>query len=140
MNRILIFLFFFFAISFAWAGSDEGLVPADGFFLPEGNPKAGKIAFNQLKCNFCHWVENDLELPPPVAERGGPLLGKKQADYAPGWIANSIVSPSHTIARNSNGVSEGGQLSRMGDLTEAMTVRQLIDIVAYIRSLGEKNE
>ncbi|MBI3317074.1 MAG: c-type cytochrome [Candidatus Omnitrophica bacterium] len=133
--RLIIFLSVFFAASSSLAGNDEGLVPADGFFLPNGNAKAGKAAFNQLKCNACHWVENDLELPPPVSDQEGPFIGRKQAAYAAGWLANSIVSPSHVIARDSDGRSEGSDLSRMGDMTETMTVRQLIDIVAYIRSL-----
>ena len=67
------------------------------------------------------------------------MLGPKQAAYAPGWIANSIVSPSHTIARNFEGEYEEGELSRMGDFSDVMTVRQMIDLVAYIKSLGAEN-
>ena len=121
-----------------YASRDEGMNPADGFFLPDGDPKAGKQAFAQLKCTSCHWIANDLKLSEPVAEKPGPVLGFSQANYAPGWLANSIVSPSHTIALNSDGMAENSELSRMGDFTETMTVRQLIDVVAYLRSLGEE--
>lgn len=119
-------------------GRDAGMEPADGFFLPKGNPEAGEKAFADLKCNACHWVQNNTNFKPPVALRVGPTLGKKQADYAPGWIANSIVSPSHTIAVNSGGQAEGSELSEMGDFTETMSLRQLIDVVAYIEALGDK--
>lgn len=117
---------------------DEKMQPADGFFLPQGDPAAGEKAFSELKCNSCHWVQNNVDLNPPVAEKLGPVLGKKQAGYAAGWIANSIISPSHTIAAGTDGQAEGSDLSLMGDFTEEMTVRQMIDIVAYIKSLGEK--
>jgi L-cysteine S-thiosulfotransferase len=118
-----------------FANRDEGMTPADGFFLPDGDPSAGQLAFNRMKCSSCHWVQNELSLTDPVAEKVGPILGSKQSQYAPGWIANSIVSPSHTIAEGSDGESFDGELSRMGDFTQTMTVRELIDIVAYIRSL-----
>ncbi len=120
------------------ASRDENMEPADGFFLQKGNPAAGQKAFTELKCNACHWVENDAGLNPPVVEKAGPMLGAQQADYSAGWIANSIISPSHTIAPNFEGKYEKGELSRMGDFSETMTVRQMIDIAAYIKSLGGK--
>lgn len=122
----------------AWAQRDEGMMPADGFFLPEGDPVAGREAFVTLKCMSCHWVANDTEFTGPVADKIGPLLGYRQAGYSAGWLANSIVTPSHTIAGGSNGLTEEGKLSRMGDFSEIMTVRQLIDIVAYLKSKGEQ--
>ena len=129
-----------FALS-AYSNKDEGMTPANGFFLPQGDAAAGKKAFANLKCTACHWVQNEADLNVPAAEKPGPLLGPKQAGYSPGWIANSIVSPSHTIAWDSNGEAENSELSRMGDFKDTMTVRQLIDLVAYVRSLGpEKKE
>ncbi len=126
------------ASGLCFANRDENMEPGDGFFLPKGNPAAGQKAFTELKCNTCHWVENNIDLKPPVAQKAGPMLGDKQANYSAGWIANSIVSPSHTIARNFDGEFEAGELSRMGDFSEVMTVRQMIDIVAYIKSLGKQ--
>lgn len=140
--RIRIFILVFFLsicqFSVSYADRDAGLTPADGFFLPEGNAKAGQSAFARLKCSACHWVQNETELEVPVAEKAGPILGAKQANYAPGWIANSIVSPSHTIAIDSRGESDGSELSRMGDFRDTMTVRELIDLVSYIRSLSQQ--
>src|SRR3989338_5288895 len=97
----------------AWAQRDEGMTPADGLFLPEGDPVAGRDAFVKLKCASCHWVANDTEFAGPVADKTGPLLGYRQAGYSVGWLANSIVTPSHTIAVGSNGLAEEGKLSRM---------------------------
>lgn len=138
-KRIMLLTFILLTIisSAVFADRDDNMEPADGFFLQKGDPAAGQKAFKDLKCNTCHWVQNNVELAPPVVEKAGPMLGAQQADYAPGWIANSIVSPSHTIARNFDGEYEKGELSRMGDFTEAMTVRQMMDLVAYIKSLGD---
>lgn len=134
-----LFLFSLLIISsLSFANRDENMQPADGLFIPYGDPVAGEKAFTELKCTSCHWVQNKANLNPPVAEKIGPVLGKKQAGYAAGWIANSIISPSHTIAVDSNGESDGSELSRMGDFTETMTVRQMIDIVAYIKSLDKE--
>lgn len=122
-----------------FANRDENMEPAEGFFLQKGDVAAGEKAFADLKCTACHWVANNTDLKPPVAQKWGPMLGYKQAGYAEGWIANSIVSPSHTISRNFEGKYEDEELSRMGDFTEVMTVRQMIDLVAYIKSLGSEN-
>lgn len=112
---------------------DEGMQPAEGMFLPEGDAKAGREAYLLLKCNACHAVYND-NLPAPVSEKTGPVLGLAQMDYALGWLASAIVTPSHTLSTGEAGLSEGGQQSRMGDFSETMTVRQLIDILAYLKS------
>lgn len=120
-----------------FAGRDEGLEPAKYFFIPKGNPAKGKKAFVKLKCTTCHQTADHASAVPPVAAKTGPTLGMTQAEYSSGWIANSIVSPSHTIAIDSDGQSEGGKLSRMPDFTNVMTVRQLIDIIAYIKSQGD---
>lgn len=137
-NRTGLFFVLFLVLSgVSFAGRDENMQPAETFFLPKGDPAAGKKFFSELKCNSCHWVQNDLDLAVPVTAKAGPLLGYKQAGYSVGWIANSIVSPSHTIALNSDGQSEDSELSRMGDFSETMTVRQLIDLVAYIKSLDQ---
>jgi len=121
----------------AFAGRDEGLEPAEYFFIPKGNPDKGKEAFTALQCTSCHQTADHASLQGPVAAKIGPTLGLIQAEYPAGWIANSIVSPSHTIALDSEGESEGGALSRMPDFTDVMTVRQLIDIIAYIQAQGE---
>lgn len=119
---------------------DDNMEPARAFFLQKGNAEAGKKAFADLKCFACHQVQGAKEFPAPPAAKPGPVLSKKQAGYAAGWIANSIVSPSHTIALNSEGTAEGSDLSRMGDFTDTMTVRQMMDLVAYIQSLGSDEE
>lgn len=122
-----------------FANRDEGMMPAEGFFLQQGDPQAGEAAFARLRCDACHWVRNNMNLQAPVADKIGPLLGPKQAGYEAGWIANSIVTPSHTIAIRSNGEADESELSRMGDFTETMTVKELMNLVAFLQTLDDED-
>lgn len=133
--------FLFISVPLYAVNRDEGMTPIQGLYIKKGNAEAGREAFKAMKCTACHWVANDAELSQgPVADKAGPLLGPKQAKFSRGWLADSIISPSHTIASQSNGLADESELSRMGDFTETMTVRQLIDIVAYLRSLGKPKQ
>ena len=134
---LFLFLLLLIAGAHCFANRDENMEPAEGFFLPGGNPAAGQKAFADLKCFTCHQVEKSAEFLGPASKKG-PVLGGKQADYPSGWIANSIVSPAHTLVPDSYAEVETDELPEMNDFTEKMTVRQMIDIVAYIKSLGEK--
>ena len=110
---------------------------AAGFVLPAGDVQRGKVAFVDLKCYQCHRVEG-VELPRPVAEPAIPLvLGGKLA-YAPtdGEIVTSIIYPSHDISsRYAHDMLKSGGISRMGDFSQAMTVSQLEDLVAFLHTV-----
>lgn len=136
--KILAVFFLIFVFCFpVFANRDANMEPASDFFLPKGNPEAGRKAFKDLQCNACHGIENDPELANPSGL--GPLLGAQQAAYSSGWIANSMVSPSHTIALGAEDQGED-EPSLMGDFKDRMTVQQLIDLTAYLKSLGPKQE
>jgi mono/diheme cytochrome c family protein len=116
----------------AWA--EEAQMGPTGFLLPDGNAARGRAAFRSLHCASCHRVAADLDLPKPVNETPAPALSfGSSTDNA--VIAQSILSPSHTIAYGyGQGDPEDPQISPMIDLTDEMTVRQMIDIVAYLKS------
>jgi hypothetical protein len=52
-------------------------------------------------------------------------------------LANSIISPSHDIHRGFEKSLATGQVPQMGDFSDTMTVRQLVDIVSYLLSKQE---
>ncbi len=106
-------------------------------FFPKGDPGAGRIAFRVLKCTACHRVHGEKDMPTPVSADPGPLLGPDQAAMDPGRLISSIITPSHMIVEEA-GKRREGKLSAMGDFDEYMRVRHLIDLVAYLRSLGEE--
>jgi mono/diheme cytochrome c family protein len=103
------------------------------FTLPAGDPEAGRTAFVALSCTSCHGVSGENGFPGPVSANRGPTLGAYQGQQTPERLARSIVFPSHEISANVRDTE--GSLSPMGDFSEAMTVRQFLDIIAYIRSL-----
>jgi len=102
--------------------------------LPRGDPGAGRKAFEALSCPSCHRVAGEEKLPEPVSANRGPTLGRYQAEQVPARLAMSIFSPSHEITATLREPRED-DLSPMGDFSEAMTVRQFLDLIAYIRSL-----
>ena len=105
-------------------------------YLAEGDPAAGREAFVELRCTACHPVAGDQDLPAPVSAARGPQLGSAAGPTDVDRLASSIASPSHLI---SSSISEEtkqrltGVLSPMGDFSSVMTVRQLSDLVAYLR-------
>jgi len=113
-------------------------------FLPEGNAQAGKIAFSEFQCYSCHLVDGDSYPDPSAITPIFVTLGAKQHSQA--YLAESIIAPSHQFAQSSPPAGQvvppdavkSGNRSRMTDFSDRMTVRQLLDIVAYLRSLEQK--
>jgi hypothetical protein len=109
---------------------------ASGFRLPDGDARKGREAFIELRCHACHSVDG-VELPAPVAEPPVPVVLGGSLTRVPtdGELVTAIVHPSHGLApRFVRTEVQAGSLSRMGDFGEAMTVRQLVDIVAFLHS------
>lgn len=138
MPRTLVFLL---SIILLTASTSFGQEPpaaeheAVSIVLPKGDPAAGRAAFVELKCTTCHPVAGDRVLPAPSSGSQGPKLNTDLASDV-GQLATSIVAPSHIISsRISDTVKSqmSGMLSPMGDFSDVMTVRQLADLVAYIK-------
>jgi hypothetical protein len=105
-------------------------------YLPLGDVAAGKTAVQAMQCFVCHKIAGS-DFPAPHAQPPVPVtLGVEQARQSPERLAESIIAPSHRVAPGAPGITSGG-MSRMGDYSEVMTVRQLVDIVAYLQSLRD---
>lgn len=103
--------------------------------LPGGNADAGRQVFVDLRCTACHRVEGEPDLAEPVSTSVGPDLGPALAAQPLGNLATAIVAPSHAMSiRTSPDTREqvDGVLSPMGDYSEIMTMRQLLDVLAYL--------
>lgn len=124
----------------AAAGCGSAHKSARGFHLPDGDAARGRQALVELRCTTCHTVHGEAGLPTPVAEprvpvQLGGLVSQARSD---GQLTASIVDPSHRIrSGDAPGQVRSEGLSRMGDFSEAMTVRQLVDIVAYLQTRFE---
>ncbi|MEX2215937.1 MAG: c-type cytochrome [Phycisphaeraceae bacterium] len=105
-----------------------------GLFLPEGDPRAGKLAFHRLKCWACHEVAGE-DFPRTFVDPPVPIMMVSPLqDQSREQLAESIMMPSHKVSDTLPGV-KSGDLSRMGDFSQTMTVRELIDIVAFLKNL-----
>ena len=110
----------------------------DTVVLPMGDVRAGRQAFQDLKCHLCHGVAGEKEFS-PLAELRGPMLNATLQLQAASDIAAAIIAPSHSLSvRTSEAVKaqmwrQG--MSPMGDFSRALTVRQLADLLAYLRSI-----
>jgi mono/diheme cytochrome c family protein len=107
-----------------------------GFHIPDGDVAAGQAAFVELKCSSCHEVKG-VDLPPPVATPPVPVVlgGETPRTRTDGELVAAIVDPSHKLApAYPRDKIKSGNLSRMGDFADAMTVRELIDIVAFLQA------
>lgn len=108
-----------------------------GFRLPGGDAAAGKLAFESLKCHQCHRVQG-VDFPAPSVHPPVPVVlgGEVPHVKTDGELVTSIVNPSHRIsgAYKPEEVKRPDGSSRMPDMTDAMTVHQLVDIVAFLQT------
>jgi cytochrome c2 len=118
------------------AGCDtEVTVPPEQFqprwhFLAAGDPIVGRQVFTDLKCNTCHRVSgNELNGATIMAPELGSMVAGQSADA----IASSIIAPSHSVSAK-GGLWRYEKPAEMPDYSKVMTVRQLMDLVAYMRA------
>lgn len=108
-----------------------------GFRIPEGNIEKGKAAFVELNCIRCHSISGEESLPEPEMPRdihvvlGGETIRVKTY----GQLVSSIIYPNHIIQPQyrKDYVDRDGN-SEMPDMTEHMTVKQMVDLVTYLQS------
>jgi hypothetical protein len=115
-----------------------------GFPVEQGDIAAGRQAFIDHRCQQCHSIANE-RLPPlagadrPILELGGPTTQVRS--YAD--LTTSIINPDHAISER----YRDQQLLLNTEIPletpmpmpniDTMTVRQLIDIVAFLDSKYE---
>lgn len=111
-----------------------------GFALPPGDPTAGQLAFQELRCTACHQVD-EVALPKPVADPPVPLVlgGRRLVVPNDAELVTAIIYPEHRITpmiAEKAGIE--GELSRMGDYKPVMTVQQLVDLVSFLKAHYQK--
>lgn len=105
---------------------------ATSIVLPAGDPEAGRRDFVSLGCALCHAAAGDRGIPEFAASEPGPVIGPDQAGKSTAVLVQAILNPSHRPPD-----SQANQVpSPMPDYNE-VTVRQLSDVIAYIRYLGD---
>jgi hypothetical protein len=111
---------------------------ARGFVLPEGDAGEGKETFVLLGCASCHTVSGVSDLPAPVATPPIALLLGGRVEDVPteGQLVTAIIHPSHQISPQiEERLALSGHKSRMGDYKSAMSVQELVDLVAFLQTV-----
>ena len=122
-------------------GACGGPKSGAGLRLPDGDVERGKAAFLELKCNTCHTVAG-TEMPTPSKDyayvRVVVLGGEVRQVKTYGALVTSIINPSHSLAPGypKELITKGNE-SAMANFNDTMTVRQLIDLVAFLQSRYE---
>jgi mono/diheme cytochrome c family protein len=112
-----------------------GVPPGWQFGLPAGDRHAGRDVFVKLECHKCHAVQG--ETFPGVARDAasvGPDLGGMGAHHPAEYFAESILDPNAVVVTGPGFTGPDGR-SVMPDYRDTLTVTELIDLVAYIKSL-----
>jgi mono/diheme cytochrome c family protein len=113
------------------------------FAVPVGDPHAGRQVFADFECFKCHEVRGE-QFPAPKAEQGdvGSVLSGMGAMHPAEYFAEVIIDPNASAAwritrhkAEHKGYLGADGKSKMPSYNETMTVQQLIDVVAYLKSL-----
>jgi putative copper export protein/mono/diheme cytochrome c family protein len=98
------------------------------FRLPAGDPDRGRQVFSRLECFRCHRVRGE-SFPRPSA--AGPDLTDVGLHHPGAYIAESVVNPDAVIVEGPGYTAPDGR-STMPEYREAMTVAELVDLVAFL--------
>ncbi|MEW5978646.1 MAG: cytochrome C [Acidobacteriota bacterium] len=107
-----------------------------GFRLPDGNVEKGRLVFLDYQCTRCHVVAG-LDLPNPADQSEIRIVLGGDVRHLPtyGYLATSIINPSHRLARGypTEMIQVAGQ-SKMARFNDRMTISQLTDLVAFVQA------
>ena len=104
------------------------------FTLPRGDPAKGREGFAKLECYACHEVKGEKFPAPTEQPRVGPELSQMAPLHEAEFFAEAVVNPSAVIDKGKGYQAADGS-SKMPEFNDTMTVKELIDLVAYLRAL-----
>lgn len=116
-------------------------VRAEQFHLPSGGEAPlGRTAFVELGCARCHEVAGQDDLPRPTVVPKVPvaLATKSASRPTDARLVTAIINPSHQISASWREDVQTERGSRMPATNDVMTVKQLLDIVAFLRSAEQQ--
>jgi mono/diheme cytochrome c family protein len=113
-----------------------GVPPGWQFTLPEGESAAGRQAFIDMRCHTCHTLTGE-QLPPvtPAERSPGPDLAGMGAHHPAAYFAESILNPNAVVVLGPGYTTADGRSIMPTEYVNLLTVRQLLDLVAYLQSL-----
>jgi len=104
------------------------------FTLPKGgDPEKGREVFVKFECFACHEVKGE-KFPAPDPGKVGPDLSFMADLHAPEYFAEATINPNAVIEKGRGYEAPDGS-SKMPSFNDDLTVRDLVDLVAYLMSL-----
>ena len=112
-----------------------GVPPGWQFLVPPGDPAEGKKVFVAMKCFTCHEIKGE-HFPQEAKKPGdvGPELTGMGRHHPAEYFAEALLNPNRVIIEGPGYTGPDG-LSKMPDYADSLTLRHLIDLVAYLKSL-----
>src|SRR5262245_41291750 len=105
------------------------------FLMPLGDAAEGRKVFVAMECFACHEVKGEKFPETSKTPRGaGPDLTGMGEHHPAEYFAESVLNPNRVIVFGT-GYSGADGLSKMPSYADTMTLRQLVDVVAYLKSL-----
>lgn len=115
-----------------------GVPPGWKFAFAAGDPVKGRKAFVDFECFSCHQVKGE-KFPPGKKGDVGPELTAMGGRHPTDYFLESVVNPNAVIVEGPGFTGPDG-LSTMPDYRDSMGVAQLIDLVAYLKSLTGRDD
>ena len=100
------------------------------FSLPDGDARAGKTVFLNMKCYSCHVIEIPGEKLAIRSKGAGPELNGYSL-LPKEYLAESIMKFHTVVAAPGYTVKEGR--AAMGEYNHFLTVQELVDLVAFLK-------
>jgi len=101
---------------------------------PKGDPAKGREAFRKLECYSCHEVRGETFPAPTEEGKVGPELSAMGPLHEADYFAEALINPSAVIEQGKGFQAPDGS-SKMPSYNDSMTVRELVDLVAFLHSL-----
>ena len=104
------------------------------FSWPKGDPARGREVFVKLECYSCHEVKGEKFPAPTEAGKVGPELSQMGPLHEPEYFAEAIINPNAVIEPGKGYAAPDGS-SKMPSFNDSVTVQEVVDLVAFLRSL-----
>jgi mono/diheme cytochrome c family protein len=119
-------------LSMAALHQTGGVPPGWRFTPPSGDVDAGRKAFVELRCHTCHRVAGE-PFSSTQTTGAGPELTSMGGHHPPEYFAESILNPDAVVVEGPGYIGSDGR--SVMPAYPHMTLLQLADLVAYVRSL-----
>lgn len=120
------------------AAAEPRVPPHWRFALPPGKASAGEQVFVRMECYSCHTVAGKRFGDPGQNPGGiGPDLTAAHAGLPREYLAESVVNFERYVAHGQPWKRYLGAdgTSRMGNYNDLLTVRELLDLVEFLKGI-----